>query len=72
MGRHLPRPGLDDQSFDVTGLRNGRYHLRVRVIPLGTLHERTKGNNVATRTIRLTGKRGKRRVVVYPWQGIRE
>jgi len=64
--------GLDGQSFDVTGLRNGRYHLRVRVNPLGTLHERTKDNNVATRTIRLTGKRGKRRVVVYPWQGIRE
>lgn len=64
--------GLEGQSFDVTRLRNGRYHLRTRVNPLGTLNEQTKDNNVATRTIRLSGKRGKRRVAVSPWQGIRE
>lgn len=64
--------GLDGQSLDVTGLANGRYHLRTRVNPLGVLRERTTANNVATRTIRLTGRRGKRRVAVSPWRGIRE
>ncbi len=63
--------GLPGQSFDVTGLPNGRYHLRVRANPLGDLREATIANNLAVRTIRLTGKRDRHRVAVRPWKRIR-
>lgn len=62
---------LEGQSFDVTGLPNGRYHIRVEVNPRHGIRETTTANNVATRVIRLEGKRGKRRVRIYPWNGIR-
>jgi Lysyl oxidase len=63
--------GTAGQSFDVTGLPNGAYVLEMRVNPLGQLHETTTDNNVARRRVVLRGKRGKRRVQVAAWHGIR-
>jgi Lysyl oxidase len=64
--------GTPGQSFDVTGLPNGAYILEMRVNPLGQLHETTTENNVARRRIVLRGERGKRRVQVAAWNGIRQ
>ena len=58
------------QAFDITGLPNGRYYVRVHVNPTGTLFEATAGNNVEDRLIRLRGRPGHRRVIVPPWHGI--
>ncbi|HXF36155.1 MAG TPA: lysyl oxidase family protein [Actinomycetota bacterium] len=58
------------QAFDITGIPNGRYFIRVEVNPLGTLYETTDRNNVALRRIRIKGQPGDRRVVVPPWRGI--
>jgi hypothetical protein len=63
---------LQGQSFDVTKLRNGRYHLRIQANPLGSLREGTTANNVSLRTIRLRGRGARRRVSVAPWKGIRD
>ncbi len=60
------------QSFDVTGLPNGRYSILVEVNPLGALRETTTENNAALRQVTLRGRPGNRRVRVAPWQGIRE
>lgn len=58
------------QAFDITGLPNGRYFVRVHVNPLGAMYETNTANNVEDRLIRLRGKPGHRRVVVPPWHGI--
>ncbi|MFN2587571.1 MAG: lysyl oxidase family protein [Actinomycetota bacterium] len=62
--------GLPGQSFDVTGLPNGKYFIRVEANPGGLLHEQSHANNVELREIRLRGPAGDRRVVVPPWNGI--
>jgi hypothetical protein len=58
------------QAFDITDLPNGRYRLLVRVNPLGVLHETSTADDFALRAIRLSGRRGARRVQVAPWHGI--
>ncbi|CAN5598465.1 hypothetical protein BH24ACT26_BH24ACT26_06080 [soil metagenome] len=58
------------QSFDITDLPNGRYHIRVRVNGPGALYERSKWNNSELRLVRLRGRPGHRRVGVAPWHGI--
>lgn len=61
------RPG---QSFDITGLPNGKYFVEVRANPDDRLVEVTDANNVAYRKIYLKGKPEQRRVEVPPYQGI--
>ena len=68
---HTYGADLPGQAFDVTKLRNGRYHLRTEANPLASLTESTTANNVAIRTIRLKGRGKRRRVDVVPWNGIR-
>jgi hypothetical protein len=63
--------GLPGQSFDITGVPNGRYLVEMEVNPGGDLYEVTTDNNVARRRIVLSGRRGARRVRVAPWNGIR-
>jgi len=62
--------GVAGQAFDVTGLPNGRYRMRVTVNPRGVLHETTTANNVEDRYVRLRGRKGHRRIEVEPWHGI--
>jgi hypothetical protein len=62
--------GVPGQAFNVTALPNGLYYVRVRVNPLGTLHETTTANNAEMRLIHLRGKPGRRTVVVSPWHGV--
>jgi hypothetical protein len=58
------------QAFDVTSVPNGRYWIEIKVNPLGLLHERSRSNNVARRTIVLEGTKADRRVKVLPWRTI--
>lgn len=61
---------VQEEAFDITGLPNGRYFVRVHVNPAGLLHETDTSNNTVLRRIRLRGTRGERRVVVPLWHGI--
>jgi hypothetical protein len=58
------------QAFDLTGVRNGTYQIKITVNPNGNLHERTKSNNVSYRTVVLGGKPGARTVKVPPYEGV--
>jgi hypothetical protein len=58
------------QAFDLTGVRNGTYQIKITVNPNGNLHERTTSNNVSYRTVVLGGKAGKRTVTVPPIEGV--
>ncbi len=58
------------QAFDITSVPNGTYKIVVRVNPLGRLHETSTADDLAVRRIRLSGRRGARRVEVAPWHGI--
>ncbi|MFL5829377.1 MAG: lysyl oxidase family protein [Solirubrobacteraceae bacterium] len=58
------------QAFDITNVPNGSYKIAVRVNPLGLLHETSTTDDVAVRRIRLSGRRGARRVEVALWHGI--
>ena len=58
------------QAFDITGLPNGTYFVRVHVNPTGAMFESSTANNIEDRLIKLRGKPGHRRVVVPPWHGI--
>ena len=57
-------------AFDLTGVRNGTYQIKVTVNPNGALHETTRANNVSLRTVVLGGKPGARTVTVPPYQGV--
>jgi hypothetical protein len=61
---------VSGQAFNITGLPNGTYYVRVHVNPTGSIHEETADNNIEDRLIRIKGKPGDRRVVVPPWNGI--
>jgi Lysyl oxidase len=50
------------QSFDITGLANGQYQIRVTVDPLQHLEETSYANNAGLRTITLGGTPGHRTV----------
>lgn len=60
------------QAFDITGVPNGRYQVRVRVDPDRLIQQRTRDNDVALRTVVLGGVRGERTVEVERWNGISE
>jgi hypothetical protein len=62
--------GLPGQAFDITGLPNGTYFIKVHANPGGRLYEQHRGNNVRLREVHLRGRPGHRRVVVPPWHGI--
>ena len=55
---------LPGQSFDVTGLPNGEYRIRVEANPQGLLAETDTTNDVADRTVEILGKPGHRYVCV--------
>jgi hypothetical protein len=63
--------GIPGQSVDITRVPNGRYLMEMHVNPSGDLLEVTTENNIARRRLRLSGKPGRRRVHVAPWNGIR-
>ena len=58
------------QAFDISNLPNGDYYVRVHVNPTGSMLEGAAANNVEDRLVMLRGKRGYRRVIVPPWNGI--
>lgn len=58
------------QAFDITRVPNGTYRVQVRVNPLGLLTETSTADDLATRVVRLSGRRGARTVSVSPWNGI--
>lgn len=58
------------QAFDITNLPNGSYYVRLRVNPLGELHDRSPDNDVEDRLIHLGGTPGSRTLVVEPWHGM--
>lgn len=61
---------LPGQSFDITNLPNGTYHVRVIANPDGRLFERTRANNESSRLVVLDGVPGARTVTVPPYMGI--
>ena len=61
---------LPGQSFNITGLPNGTYHVLVEANPEGVLHEVNEDNNSELREIQIKGRPGNRRVIVPPWNGI--
>lgn len=71
-------PGWDDtyinsvagQSFDITGVPNGRYQIAIVANPLGVLDETTTSNDTSLRTVILGGRRGDRTVRVPAWRGL--
>lgn len=58
------------QAFNLTGVPNGTYKIKITVNPNGNLHERTTANNVSYRTVVLGGRPGARTVKVPPYQGV--
>lgn len=59
-------PGLSGQAFDITGLANGSYRIRIEANPSGVLAEADHGDNVSTRVVRLGGVPGARTVTARP------
>ena len=58
------------QAFDITGLPNGAYRIRIEMNPLGLLKETSTANNIEDRSIVLGGRKGAGQVIVQPWHGI--
>lgn len=58
------------QAFDLTGVPNGTYQIKVTVNPNGNLFEKTKSNNVSLRTVKIGGKPGARTVTVPLYEGV--
>ncbi|MGL5809634.1 MAG: lysyl oxidase family protein [Nocardioides sp.] len=58
------------QAFDLTGVPNGTYQIKITVNPTGSLFEKTRKNNVSLRTVKIGGRPGARTVTVPPYQGI--
>ncbi|MDX6533248.1 MAG: hypothetical protein QOF68_992 [Gaiellales bacterium] len=61
---------LPGQSFDITGLKNGKYFIRLFANPTGVIHEANTGNNTQLRLVILGGTPGHRTVKVPPYHGI--
>lgn len=59
-------PGIAGQSFDITNLPNGLYRIRLEANPSGVIAEADHTNNVSTRVVRLSGRRGARTVTARP------
>ena len=58
------------QSFDITEVPNGTYYVAVTANPDGALFEQSAANNTMLRQVILSGRPGRRRVEVPPWNGI--
>jgi hypothetical protein len=58
------------QSFNLTGVPNGTYYVKVVANPGHQLQELDYGNNVRLRKVILHGRPGRRWVEVPPWHGI--
>ena len=58
------------QSFDITNLPNGTYHIEVTANPERVLHEVSTANDVSLRKVILGGAPGHRTVKVPAWHGI--
>ncbi|MCW2921877.1 MAG: hypothetical protein JWL76_1751 [Thermoleophilia bacterium] len=56
-------PDIAGQSFDITTVPNGVYHVRVEANPTDVIAEANFDNNVSVRTVTLGGTRGHRTVV---------
>jgi hypothetical protein len=61
---------LPGQSFDITDLPNGTYHIEVAANPENRLQESNTANNVAHRTVTLGGEPGNRTATVPPFPGL--
>lgn len=61
---------LPGQSFDITGLPNGTYYVKIIANPRRVLYESRSDNNVAFRRIILGGTPGNRTVRVPPYHGL--
>lgn len=59
------------QSFNVTNVPNGWYHIEVRVNTNSSMIQTSTENDVEHRLIYLHGSPGNRKVVALPWHGIR-
>jgi hypothetical protein len=55
-------PDLAGQSFDITTVPNGVYHVRIEANPTDVIAEANYDNNVSVRTVTLGGTRGNRTV----------
>ncbi|WP_242636173.1 lysyl oxidase family protein [Myceligenerans salitolerans] len=58
------------EAFDLTGVPNGTYKIRITVNPDGNLHEVTAENNVSLRKVVIGGKPGARTVKVPKIDGV--
>lgn len=58
--------GLPGQAFNISGLPNGHYSIRITANPDDIIAESDYGNNVANRSIWLLGRRGHRSALVPP------
>jgi hypothetical protein len=58
---------LPGQSFDITNLPNGTYQIEVVANPVGRLLESTATDNVARRTVTLSGPPGQRVAKMAPY-----
>ncbi|MBE1876097.1 lysyl oxidase family protein [Myceligenerans pegani] len=58
------------EAFDLTGVPNGTYKIRITVNPDGNLHEVTDENNVSLRKVVIGGKPGARTVKVPKIDGV--
>jgi hypothetical protein len=61
---------LPGQSFDITGVPNGSYVIKVRANPYGRLLERSRRNNVSLRRVTLGGTPGHRTAAAAAYRGI--
>ena len=61
---------LPGQSFNVTGVPNGTYYVKVVANPGRQLQELRYDNNVRLREVIVHGRPGRRWVEVPPWHGI--
>lgn len=61
---------VSGQAFNITDVPNGTYYVKVKVNPLGKLHERTTRNDVSLRKVVLGGTPGARTVDAEPYKGI--
>jgi hypothetical protein len=61
---------LPGQSFDLTGVPNGKYQIEVLVNPLGRLIETTAADNRSLRTVWIGGRAGHRTARAAAYSGI--
>ena len=63
---------LPGQSFDLKGLKNGTYYIKIKANPKKRLYEKKTGNNTSYRKVVISGKAGARTVKVAKIGRIKE